>query len=85
MGPPIGCRRSLVWLLATAHTGEMILPNVDIASLRRQLDAEIERALETSDHLGMSMVSCHLQMARDTLGEPVASRMSPRPDSTATS
>jgi hypothetical protein len=59
----------------------MNLPSADIASLRRQLGEEIDRALETSEHLGVTLVSCHLQMARDMLGEPVARAIGPLADS----
>jgi hypothetical protein len=59
----------------------MILPAADIVALRRQLGEEIDRALQTSDHIGTSTVSCHLQMARDMLGDPVVGSAGPRPDS----
>ncbi len=50
----------------------MILPAPDMVALRRQLGEQIDRALQTSDHIGTSTVSCYLQMARDMLGEPAA-------------
>jgi hypothetical protein len=57
----------------------MILPTADIVALRRQLGDEIDRALRTSDHIGTSTVSCHLQMARDMLGKPAEAEAAGRP------
>ncbi|WP_448663965.1 hypothetical protein ACG3SL_04595 [Sphingomonas sp. CJ20] len=60
----------------------MIRPAVDLATLRLQLDSEIETALVTAEHLGVTLVSCHLQMARDMLGVPLAGLPRPRHDAT---
>lgn len=38
-------------------------------SLRERLAARIDLALDLSDQLGTGLVGCHLQMARDLLGE----------------
>jgi hypothetical protein len=58
----------------------MNFPVADIGALRRRLGAEIDRALETSDYLGATLVGCHLQMARDLLDEPIAPSSGPKPD-----
>jgi len=49
----------------------MILP-ADLEALRCQLSEEIERAIITSEHIGESLVLCHLQMALDLLARRMA-------------
>jgi len=48
----------------------MDFPVADIGAVRRRLGAEIDQALQTSEYLGATLIGCHLQMARDLLGEP---------------
>ena len=49
----------------------MTLP-ADLGALRCQLSEEIERAISTSEHIGESLVLCHLQMAQDLLAQRMA-------------
>ncbi len=60
----------------------MIERAVDTAALHRSLDSQIETAIMTAEHLGMTLVSCHLQMARDMLGVPLSSAVGPKHDAT---
>lgn len=49
----------------------MSFPVADIGAVHRRLGAEIDQALQTSEYLGATLIGCHLQMARDLLGEPM--------------
>ena len=57
----------------------MIMSTADIGALRHRLGAEIDQALQTSDHLGTAVVGCYLQMARDALDESMGPAPDPKP------
>ncbi|AJP73404.1 hypothetical protein [Sphingomonas hengshuiensis] len=61
----------------------MIQRAVDTAALHRKLDTQIETAIMIAEHLGATLVTCHLQMARDMLGVPLSAVGGPNHDSTA--